>query len=281
MLTIVGTVPLEEGIYQGTPQLQGSDLLIGQCRIPVERGTGALVAAALKVTNHYRCEPPYCLLAGDKGIGEGSRLVLEQLLVHLAHQKPSTLVLHYMNVLLRFGQPLKAALQAISPKPIVIGDAGGMYLAKASGIADIFDIFTPDRGELAFLADAQAAHPMYTKADFFQQTDAQLVKAAWENRNSPQVLVVKGKVDLICHQGVVEKAIDQPLTPALEAIGGTGDTLTGLVAALTHLKLERALELAVTLNRQAGALVKCTPRTSIAELIEALPLHNLPLIQGR
>jgi ADP-dependent NAD(P)H-hydrate dehydratase / NAD(P)H-hydrate epimerase len=48
-------------------------------------------------------------------------------------------------------------------RPILIADAGFMYAAKMSGQAACYDFFTPDVGELAFLADEMAPHPFYTR----------------------------------------------------------------------------------------------------------------------
>ena len=49
-----------------------------------------------------------------------------------------------------------------SPKPTLVADAGFMYVAKMSGYADAYDLFTPEAGELAILADEKAPHPFYT-----------------------------------------------------------------------------------------------------------------------
>jgi len=45
----------------------------------------------------------------------------------------------------------------------LIADAGFMYAAKMSGQASKYDLFTPDVGELAFLADEEAPHLFYTR----------------------------------------------------------------------------------------------------------------------
>jgi len=37
-----------------------------------------------------------------------------------------------------------------------------------SGNAQSFDLFTPDAGELAFLADEEAPHPFYTRGFCFR-----------------------------------------------------------------------------------------------------------------
>jgi len=54
-------------------------------------------------------------------------------------------------------------IQGLAEKPVLIADAGFMYAAKMSGQAELYDLFTPDIGELAFLADEAAPHPFYTR----------------------------------------------------------------------------------------------------------------------
>ena len=39
------------------------------------------------------------------------------------------------------------ALEALSPAPLLVADAGFMYAAKMSGFASHYDLFTPDAGE--------------------------------------------------------------------------------------------------------------------------------------
>ncbi|MFO7970579.1 MAG: sugar kinase, partial [Desulfobacterales bacterium] len=51
----------------------------------------------------------------------------------------------------------------MDPRPTLIADAGFMYAAKMSGLSEAYELFTPDAGELAFLADEEAPHPFYTR----------------------------------------------------------------------------------------------------------------------
>ena len=55
------------------------------------------------------------------------------------------------------------ALEEWKRRPIVVADAGFMYAAIMSGYAASYVLFTPDVGELAFLADEKAPHPFYTR----------------------------------------------------------------------------------------------------------------------
>ena len=56
-------------------------------------------------------------------------------------------------------------------------------------------------------------------------------------------------------------------------MGGTGDTLTGLAAALvaTGMDVAKAAVLAARVNRLAGSLANPTPATQVAEIVERIP----------
>jgi NAD(P)H-hydrate repair Nnr-like enzyme with NAD(P)H-hydrate dehydratase domain len=91
--------------------------------------------------------------------------------------------------------------------------------------------------------------------------------------NAAKNLLVKAAVDHIVVQGQLVATISEPNVPELEAIGGTGDTLTGIVSALVASRLEitDAMVLAAKTNRMAGSLAKPTVATPITNLIEKIP----------
>ncbi len=275
MLTVIGTVPLPEKIYMGEADFKGSSLKVDSTLIPVERGTGALIAAVLKVFAQFGDEKPYCLLAGDSLSGAGSSRLLEETVRFLPKSNCETVVLHYMFVMLKYGPLISDSLAKMPSKPYVIADAGGMYIAKAGGIANACDVFTPDHAELAFLADSKAAHPMYTKPEFLFYFDETLVRMAREAGNIPQTLVVKGKTDSIFTGESLSNQVNEPSIQAMEAIGGTGDTVTGILAALQHLKVKDGIYKSLVLNRLIGKKINCTPRTQINEFIKHLDLSLL------
>ena len=66
--------------------------------------------------------------------------------------------------------------------------------------------------------------------------------------------------------------ITKPDVPALEAIGGTGDTITGLVAAFTYAELEphQAAIIAARANRMAGQFAEVTPATRVRQVVAQL-----------
>ncbi len=59
----------------------------------------------------------------------------------------------------------------------------------------------------------------------------------------------------------------------LEPIGGTGDTLTGIVSALvaSGLDIKTASAKAAMVNRLAGFYAKPTPATQIYDIIKQIP----------
>jgi NAD(P)H-hydrate repair Nnr-like enzyme with NAD(P)H-hydrate dehydratase domain len=63
------------------------------------------------------------------------------------------------------------------------------------------------------------------------------------------------------------------LVEALEPVGGTGDTVTGIVSALvaSGRTVEYAALLAAKVNRLAGLYAKPTPATQVIDLIKHVP----------
>jgi NAD(P)H-hydrate repair Nnr-like enzyme with NAD(P)H-hydrate dehydratase domain len=92
------------------------------------------------------------------------------------------------------------------------------------------------------------------------------------SRDQDKNLLVKAAVDHIVVQGQIIATVSEPNVPELEAIGGTGDTLTGIVSALvaSRFELPRAMILAAKANRIAGSLAKPTVATPITSLIDKI-----------
>ncbi len=57
----------------------------------------------------------------------------------------------------------------------------------------------------------------------------------------------------------------------MEAIGGTGDTITGMVSAFRYMKDAEADYKSLVINRLIGKEIKCNPATQIADFITAIP----------
>jgi NAD(P)H-hydrate repair Nnr-like enzyme with NAD(P)H-hydrate dehydratase domain len=86
-------------------------------------------------------------------------------------------------------------------------------------------------------------------------------------------LLVKGATDYIARDGEILATITEPNIAAMEAIGGTGDTITGIVAALIYggYEIVEASIYTAHINRIAGLLCSPTPATHIGELISQIP----------
>lgn len=276
MLGIVGTVPdADLGLLHGPARMDGGRVTVAGRELEVQRGTPALLAAALQVAAHLGRPEIHASLAGDTGRGDGSRHLYDWLCRHLPDCICSVLVFHYLQPDVDWHGRVLLAIEQMTRPPILIADAGFMYAAKMSGQAGRYDCFTPDLGELAFLADEQAPHPFYTRGFILHESNRadDLIERAYRHDNAAIHLLVKGATDAIVARGRVVDRVDAPSTPAMEAIGGTGDTLTGLLAALCAAghDLVPAASLAARANRLCGALARPTPASPVSELIAAIP----------
>lgn len=276
MFGIVGTVPEDNfPLVFSLAQLKNTHLLeVDRKEILVERGTPALIASACKVLEFFKKEPPWVYLIGDTGKGEGSKKLYAFLTEDLNKHSFKVLTFHYLLPDLDSCNRVILTLEKLPSKPFLIADAGFMYVIKMAGYTEFFDLLTPDPGELAFLADEKAPHPFYTRGFLLQEEEnvEELINRAYKYRNLSKYLIIKGKWDYVVVEGKIVEIIKEPLIEALEAIGGTGDTLTGLVSALIFCGFEpiKACILASKINRLAGALANPTPATSIKEIIKYL-----------
>ena len=85
-----------------------------------------------------------------------------------------------------------------------------------------------------FLEDEEAPHPFYTRGFILHEEDRihELIARAYKHNNAARCLLVKGKQDCVADRQGIQATIDSPVEAAMGAIGGTGDTLTGIVTAL-------------------------------------------------
>ncbi len=258
--------------------LDGQGCLTGGGRtLDCVRGTPALLAACLQAAAALDIAPPAVLLAGDIGDGDGSARLYARLAAQLAEagQCPwAGITFHYLFPDADGHNRVLAALEDASPRPVLVADAGFMYAAKMSGYARAYDLFTPDAGELAFLADEKAPHPLYTRGFLGGGADVPaLLARCHEHGNDAKYLLVKGSVDRVARDGAVLAEISEPQVPTLEAIGGTGDIVAGLVTAYlaAGLPMERACRAACLAGRRAGDLARPTPATQVAEILPWIP----------
>jgi len=276
MLGIIGTIPAENfPLVSGTVSLKGDQIILGDDRIAVNRGTPAMIAAALKTLRYMNRPNPFCYLVGDIGNGEGCRSLYKYLTAHITDIPLDTLALHYFQPDVGLFKQLLAEINAMPTRPTLIADAGFMYVAKMGGDASFFDLFTPDAGELAYLADEKAPHPFYTRGFILHEENLvpDLIKRAYQHHNAASYLLVKGADDYIANkEGIIAK-VDSPDEEVLEAIGGTGDTLTGIVSALiaSGMDLESSAVRAAKVNRLSGFFARPTPATQIYDIIRQIP----------
>ncbi|MCJ7769575.1 MAG: hypothetical protein MUO92_03755, partial [Dehalococcoidales bacterium] len=99
------------------------------------------------------------------------------------------------------------------------------------------------------------------------------IEAAFKNGSAAKLLLVKGKTDYIASDSNILETVNEPDVPTLEAIGGTGDTITGLVSAFVYAGLEpkEAAIVASKTNRMAGKFAQPTPATKVAQIIDHFP----------
>ena len=97
-----------------------------------------------------------------------------------------------------------------------------------------------------------------------------MIVRVYKYNNAARCLLVKGKQDCVGPTGRgIQATIDSPVEEAMEAIGGTGDTLTGIVTALIESGMEimKASTVAAKVNRLAGYYARPTPATQVMEII--------------
>jgi len=276
MFSIVGTIPDQDfPLTCGQVSLSGRSLTINGHMVDINRGTPALLASALKICEFFNAPPPFAYLVGDIGTGHGSRELYAFLETHLPVQIYDSLTFHYIQPDVDWHNRVMMAMENMPVRPVVIADAGFMYAAKMSGYAAFYDIFTPDIGELAFLADESAPHPFYTRGFILHESNRvpELIARAYEHSNAARYLMVKGEQDVLADAEGIRQSISEPLVPVLEAIGGTGDVLTGLIAALTGLgrDVTTACCQAGKISRMAGELARPDPGTQVIDIIDRIP----------
>lgn len=286
MLAVVGTVPEKDfPLVWGEIRLEGECIQAGKRRVPVNRGTPALLAAAASTGAALGLPLPVGFLIGDIGLGHGSRLLYEYLAGHIGQAEYRTMSFHYLLPDVDWHNRVLFAVEEMERRPILIADAGFMYAAKMSGKAEAYDLFTPDAGELAFLADEEAPHPFYTRGFILHEDNRipELIARAYEHHNASRYLLVKGVWDYVASREGIEATIDHPVEEALEAMGGTGDTLTGIVSALiaSGMEIREAATMAARINRLAGHYANPTPATQVMELIKHIPRATEETFQDR
>ena len=286
MLAVVGTIPEEDfPLVTGEVCLDEDSIRLGDRRVLVNRGTPALLAAAIKAGEVLGLSPPHAFLVGDIGLGHGSKRLYEYLVKVLSDSGFPVLTFHYLLPDVDWHNKVLFALEDMDPRPILIADAGFMYAAKMSGQSNAYELFTPDAGELAFLADEEAPHPFYTRGFILHDENRipDLIKRAYDHKNAARHLLVKGIQDHVASREGIHAIIDNPVDEALEAMGGTGDSLTGIVSALITSGTETldAAILGARINRLAGHYANPSPASQVMEMIAYIPRATEEVLKNR
>ncbi|ABR54759.1 conserved hypothetical protein [Methanococcus vannielii SB] len=263
---VAGAMPIKGmELVKGQVHIEKNKIFVKNKEFPITMGSGALVGAAFKTLEYFGMEKELIFLtAGDVGEGEGSLKIYRD----LNEITEEITIIHYIK-------PKISEILNVDFSKTVIGDAGGMYAGKAAGIGDKFRMFFPDVGELAFLADDKSSHPAYVRG-FISKIDdldvPKLIEMAYFQK-MPDNMVVKGEKDYIVQCGKIIDHVANPKFEAMECIGGTGDTLTGITTSLIAcgFKIEEASILGCKLNRKLGEIVNPKPDTKIYEIIKKIP----------
>ena len=276
MLFLVGAIPIRDlPLSVGRITLAEEGFTVDGHVLNVDRGTAAMITVVCTVCKEFGLESPMALVAGDIGTRDGSMKIYQYLVENLSRMDVSVLTSHYIMPDIKKNQKVVEKIRSLKKKPILVADAGSMYVAKAGGDASYYDVFTPDLGETAFLADEKAVHPMYTRGFIFhlEEDVPQLIKRAYRSGNAARTMFVKGEVDYICQDGEIIEEISEPNVEALEPVGGTGDTITGMISALIYAGKSplEACRIAGRVNRRAGELSHPTPATQVRDIIKCIP----------
>ena len=276
MLAVVGTVPDRTfPLMAGKVTMEKSEISIQGKGAPVNRGTPALLAAAIKTGETLGGCAPFAYLVGDIGLGDGSRRLYAYVREHLGEHNPCAIAFHYVQPDVQWHGRILSTVDMMERRPVLIADAGFMYAAKMSGHSPAYDLFTPDIGELAFLADEVAPHPFYTRGFILHEENRvpEQIARAYGHHNAPRYLLVKGRRDYLADREGIRATIESCMEEAMEAIGGTGDTLTGIAAALcaAGMEISEAAVVAARVNRLAGFYASPTPGTHVIEIIRQIP----------
>ncbi len=276
MLLLVGAIPIRDlPLLLGRISLSAQGVMVDGRALEIDRGTAAMISVVCTICQELGLENPTALVAGDLGTRQGSMKIYDWLAENLLDLDVSVLTFHYIMPDIEKNKNVLEKIDSLKKRPVLIADAGSMYVAKAGGDATRYDVFTPDLGETAYLADDEAPHPTYTRGFIFHlENDVpELIRRAYDSKNAARTLFVKGEVDYICQDGEILEKISEPDIEALEAIGGTGDLITGMISGLIYAGKSpvEACQIAGRVNRKAGELSQPTPATQVKDIIKCVP----------
>jgi hypothetical protein len=276
MILLVGAIPIRDlPLLMSRVSLSEQGVIVDGRVLDIDRGTATMLTVVCTICQEFGLENPMGLIAGDMGTREGSMKIYDYLVENLSDLNVSVLTFHYIMPNIKKNKQVLEKIDFLKKRPVLIADAGSMYVAKAGGDASRYDIFTPDLGEVAYLADEEAPHPTYTRGFIFHMENdvPELIRRAYESKNAARTLFVKGEVDYICQDGEILEKISEPNIEELEPVGGTGDMITGMISGLIYAGKSHieACQIAGRVNRKAGELCRPTPATQVKDIIKCIP----------
>lgn len=276
MILLVGAIPIRGlPLLMSRVSLSEQGVIVDGRVLDIDRGTATMLTVVCTICQEFGLENPMGLIAGDMGTREGSMKIYDYLVENLSDLNVSVLTFHYIMPDIKKNKKVLEKIDFLKKRPVLIADAGSMYVAKAGGDASRYDIFTPDLGEVAYLADEEAPHPTYTRGFIFHMENdvPELIRRAYESKNAARTLFVKGEVDYICQDGEILEKISEPNIEELEPVGGTGDMITGMISGLIYAGKSHieACQIAGRVNRKAGELSHPTPATQVKDIIKYIP----------
>lgn len=272
---IVGTVPEEDfPLVHGPVEVHSQSLRVQEREVKIARGTPALAAFTAMASREMGLSPPHVMLVGDTGDGQGSRALYAHLVEMVDKLEVEGFTFHYLLPDIYWHNQVLWAIQEKLPSAMLVADAGFMYVAKMSGFSADYDLFTPDIGEMCFLADETAPHPFYTRGFLLEDESKveEYISRAYSEQNAARHLLVKGAKDYIVRDDLILGTVSEPSVAAMEAIGGTGDSLTGIVTArlMAGEGIPAACHKSALTNRHLGVLGRPTPAFCIGDLLPCL-----------
>lgn len=93
-----------------------------------------MMTSACITCREYGVDAPIGLVAGDIGKRKGSEAIYNYLVDHLPEMGAKVMTLHYVMPDLKLNKKVLATIDTMEHKPMMIADAGSMYVAKAGAM---------------------------------------------------------------------------------------------------------------------------------------------------
>ncbi len=118
MLAVVGTIPDESfPMVAGEVTLVNNQISIQGRQAYINRGTSALIAAAIKAGEVLNQQTIFAYLVGDIGIGDGSRRLYKYMTQDLYQHDFHTIAFHYIMPYAKRNNDLLSALEKMKIVP--------------------------------------------------------------------------------------------------------------------------------------------------------------------